>query len=216
MDTRLARVVYTLSIAAKLKKNNPETSDVFIQKNPSYFPNKTDRLVEIPNEQSVENSKEEKNKNGGHISKALTEGSADPAKNIFMKKQRIQKKKEEKEQKQKDLENQLKLEQSRTDRTSEPNIQNSQKEQVKNQFFQRETLDMKRGPIGVPTFVDINYEQNIKKYQQEQWKQQSQGPYQGPYQAQGPQGPFQQRNDPRNDSRSLQQTYQGPQVKFHH
>lgn len=43
MDTQLARVFYMLSTAAKLKKNNPEVSNEFIQKNLTYFPNETDR-----------------------------------------------------------------------------------------------------------------------------------------------------------------------------
>ena len=77
MDTRLARTIYTLKIAAKLKKNNPELSDEFIKKNNTYFPNKTDTLVEF--------------KKGTVGSTVTSEGFSNPAKNLELKKSKIAK-----------------------------------------------------------------------------------------------------------------------------
>lgn len=77
MDPRLARVIYTLKVAAKLKKNNPEASDIFINKNTSYFPNKSDRLVEY-----IKSTKE---------STVKTEGFGDPLKNLDSRRDKINK-----------------------------------------------------------------------------------------------------------------------------
>lgn len=44
MDTRLARTVFTLLTAAKLKQSDPEASNTFVNRNPSYFINETDRI----------------------------------------------------------------------------------------------------------------------------------------------------------------------------
>lgn len=68
MDTQLARVVFILKVAAKLKKNNPELSDAFIRKNKSYFPNKSDVQVVF-----------ERSKNKSNV---IVSGSSNPEKNI--------------------------------------------------------------------------------------------------------------------------------------
>lgn len=89
MDARLARVIYTLKVAAKLKKNNPELSDVFIKKNDSYFPNKTDQQVEFTK--------------GTIESKVKSDGHPDPMQNIEIKKNKIaERKKKELEKKERE------------------------------------------------------------------------------------------------------------------
>jgi hypothetical protein len=75
MDTKLARTIYILKLAAKLKKNNPELSGYLINKNISYFPNESDR--KFVNEMSEKEPT------------VIEEGSsADPAKNIEVKRNR--------------------------------------------------------------------------------------------------------------------------------
>lgn len=56
MDTRLSRTIYMLSLAAKLKKNNPEISKNFMNQNSSYFLNKSDFLVDINTDNSEQSS----------------------------------------------------------------------------------------------------------------------------------------------------------------
>lgn len=50
MDEKFAKTVYTLLVAAKLKKTNPAVSDLFVQKNKEHFPNASDRQVSIKKE----------------------------------------------------------------------------------------------------------------------------------------------------------------------
>lgn len=52
MDTRLSRTIYMLSLAAKLKKNNPEVSKNFMNQNSSYFLNNSDYLIDLSDNNS--------------------------------------------------------------------------------------------------------------------------------------------------------------------
>jgi hypothetical protein len=54
----LSRAIYAYMLAAKLKTNDPELSDIFVKKNPTYFPNKSDTLYEKGQKQKQKNKEQ--------------------------------------------------------------------------------------------------------------------------------------------------------------
>jgi len=50
---KLLKTIHTLMVASKLKKDNPELSDIFIKKNINSFPNESDKQVVFDKESNV-------------------------------------------------------------------------------------------------------------------------------------------------------------------